>query len=87
MSIKLFTKALRCLPRMELEKICKDSGMTERETYAVVSYVYDRKTIERIASDLNISISTYHYKKKELALRLKNYLRIINYPLDEMMKF
>lgn len=87
MDVRAFAKALRCLPRTELEKLCKDSGMNEREVYAVVSYVYDRKTIERIASDLNISVSTYHYKKETLALKLRNYLWIIKYPLDEMMKF
>ena len=87
MNVQMFAKALRCLPRTELERLCKDSGMNEREIYAVVSYVYDRKTIERIAADLNISVSTYHYKKEDLALKLRNYLWIIKYPLEEMMKF
>ena len=87
MDVRAFAKALRCLPRTELERLCKDSGMNEREVYAVVSYVYDRKTVDRIAADLNISVSTYHYKKETLALKLRNYLWIIKYPLEEMMKF
>lgn len=79
-----FVKRLRCLPRVELLRLCKESGMGDREIYAVVSYIYDELSIEEIADHLNISIGQFHYRKEKVALRLRNYLIIINYPKFEM---
>lgn len=79
-----FVKRLRCLPKVELHRLCQESGMSDREIYAVVSYIYEELSIEEIASHLNISIGQFHYRKERVALRLRNYLIIINYPKFEM---
>ena len=79
-NLKEFVKRLRYMPRVELNRLCKESGMDDREVYAVVSYIYDELSIPQIASNLNISVGQFHYRKEMVALRLRNYLKLINYP-------
>lgn len=83
-NLKEFAKRLRYMPRVELTRLCKESGMNDREVYAVVSYIYDELSIPQIASELNISVGQFHYRKEIVALRLRNYLKLVNYPKLEL---
>lgn len=58
--------------------------MDDREVYAVVSYIYDELSIPQIASNLNISVGQFHYRKEMVAIRLRNYLKLIDYPRLEL---
>ena len=83
-NLKKFVKRLRYMPRVELTRLCKESGMDDREVYAVVSYIYDELSIPQIASNLNISVGQFHYRKEMVAIRLRNYLKLIDYPRLEL---
>lgn len=83
-NLKEFVKRLRYMPRVELTRLCKESGMDDREVYAVVSYIYDELSIPQIASNLNISVGQFHYRKEMVAIRLRNYLKLIDYPRLEL---
>lgn len=83
-NLKGFVKRLRYMPRVELTRLCKESGMDDREVYAVVSYIYDELSIPQIASNLNISVGQFHYRKEMVAIRLRNYLKLIDYPRLEL---
>ena len=83
-NLKEFVKRLRYMPRVELTRLCKESGMDDREIYAVVSYIYDELSIPQIASNLNISVGQFHYRKEMVAIRLRNYLKLIDYPRLEL---
>jgi hypothetical protein len=80
MNLKEFIKRLRYMPRVELTRLCKDSGMNDKEIYGVVSYIYDELSIPQIADNLNISVGQFHYRKELVAVRLRNYLKAIQYP-------
>lgn len=77
---RAFVRILRYMSRTELNKLCVASGMSEREIYAVLAYVYDNKSIAQIADELNISTGQFHYKKERLAHRFRTYLKSIGYP-------
>lgn len=78
-----FVKTLKYMSRTELKRLCIASGMTDREIYAVVSYIYDNLSIAQITDKLSISVGQFHYKKIRLAHRLRTYLKSINYPKFE----
>lgn len=78
-----FVKQISYMSRTELNRLCIASGMSEREVYAVVSYVYDNLSIAQITEKLNISVGQFHYKKERLAHRFRTYLKSINYPKFE----
>lgn len=73
-SYKSFVKKIKNISRVELERLCKESGMSQKEIHAVVSYIYDEKSVAQIADELNISIGQFHYKKKRTINRLRNYI-------------
>lgn len=78
--LKAFCKVLKYLPRVELMRICKESGMNEREIYGVVSFIYDGKSVSEIAETLNVSLSKYNYRKKQIALQLYNHMKLLEHP-------
>lgn len=80
-NMRAFAKSLRYLPKVELLRLCKESGMNERETYGVVSYIYERESVDTISENLNMSKGTFQSRKEVLALRFKNYLESIDYNL------
>lgn len=82
-NFRKFVKILKYLSRTELNRLCVASGMSDREVYAVVSYIYDNQSIAQIVDKLNISVGQFHYKKIRLAHRLRTYLMSINYPKFE----
>lgn len=78
-TIKEFIKRVKFMSRYELEKLCRDSGMREKEVQGVLMYIYDELSAEVIAEKLNISTSQFYKKKERVAHRLRSYLKSINY--------
>lgn len=82
-NFRAFVKIIKNMSRTELNRLCVASGMSDREVYAVVSYIYDELSIAQISEKLNISVGQFHYKKERLAHRLRTYLKSIDYPKFE----
>lgn len=79
--LRRFVKQLRYLPKVELDRLCRNSGMSERETTATIKYIYDRESTEYLCNLLNLSIGTFQSRKEVLGMRFKKYLDCINYKL------
>ena len=82
--VRKFSKSLRSLSKVELDRLCIESGMNDREIQGVLMYIYDRASAEEVAAYLNMSLSTFHRSKQILANRLFNFLESIDYELIDM---
>ena len=67
-------KSLRYLPRIEVERYCVDCGMTERERYALLDYVYNFVKQAELCERLGMSRSTLIRHEKVLAIKLLRYM-------------
>lgn len=79
--VRKFSKSLRSLSKVELDRLCIESGMNDREIQGVLMYIYDRASAEEVAAYLNMSLSKFHRRKQILANRLFNFLESIDYEL------
>ena len=82
--VRKFSKSLRSLSKVELDRLCIESGMNDREIQGVLMYIYDRASAEEVADYLNMSLSKFHRRKQILANRLFNFLESIDYELIDM---
>ena len=82
--VRKFVKSLRSLSKVELDRLCIESGMSDREVQGILLYIYDRMPAEDVADYLNMSPSKFHRRKQILANRLFNFLESIHYELVDM---
>ena len=67
-------KSLRYLPKAEVERYCVACGMTERERFALLDYIYGLVTQECLCERLGMSRSTFIRHEKVLAVKLLRYM-------------
>lgn len=77
-------KSLRYLPKSELERYCADCGMTERERYALLDYIYSYVKQTELCERLGMSRSTFIRHEKVLAIKLLRYMVSIG-AIDEIV--
>ena len=77
-------KSLRYLPKIEVERYCNDCGMTERERYALLDYVYNFVKQEELCVRLGMSRSTFIRHEKILAIKLLRHMVSVG-AIDEIV--
>lgn len=78
-------KVLKYLPEYELERICKEVGMNQRQLKATMDYIYHEKSVKQIIDELGMSLNTFQVKKEILAMRVSFYLKDTHHPLADLL--
>ena len=77
-------RCLRYLPKSEVDSYCVGCGMTERERYALLDYIYNLVTQEDLCMRLGMSRSTFIRHEKVLAVKLLRYMVSVG-AIDEIV--
>lgn len=81
---RMVVRTLRLLPRAEVERYCLACGMTERERYALLDYIYSMVTQEELCARLGMSRSTFVRHEKVLAVKLLRHMVSVG-AVDEIL--